>query len=429
MPGGAVEPTVQQIVDSLAGRLGRPVIMEDRALRLIAYSSHDQPVDDVREASILRRRASPEVGRWLTELGVRQSRRPTRVPANLALGMKSRLCVPISWKERVLGHLWLVDPDESMGPDEIALCVQHADQLAVMLHRDSVVSSLATARLTDAVQTLLSSSPNALDAARILEADGDFAAPDGAVVAVIQGATTDPDWTVDIEDALSEALVGQVAVHRRDPALHVVRKDHGVLLIASPSDGPDRLGGLVAALTESVETELRIRCIPASVLVGVGGHRPRLELAAESYREARMAVDAATVLPGMPGLAYWSGLGVNQIVVQLASMGEKPPVLHAGLQALLDSPEAQPMIETLETYLDVAGNAQVTAERLNLHRTSLYYRLQRVEQLANTDLKDGLERLALHLTIKIARMTGDYDGANGYVRRKVGPQPLSTRAG
>jgi len=424
-----VEPTVQQIVDSLAGRLGRPVVMEDRALRLIAYSAHDQPVDEVREASILSRRASPKVTRWLTDLGVGQARRPTRVPANLELGMLSRLCVPIPWKGRVLGHLWLVDADKSMGPDEIALCVQHADQLGVLLHRDGVASSLTAARLTDAVQALLSSASNAVDAARILEADGDFAAPDGVVVAVVQGATTDPDWTVDIEDALAEALVGWVGLRRRDPSLHLVRKDHGVLLIASPSDGPDRLGGLIAALTESVESELRVRGTRASVLVGVGGHRPRLELAAESYREARMAVDAATVLPGMADLAYWSGLGVNQIVVQLASMGEKPPVLHAGLHALLDSPEAQPMIETLETYLDVAGNAQVTAERLNLHRTSLYYRLQRVEQLANTDLKNGLERLALHLTIKIARMTGDYDGANGYVRRRVGPHQLSTRAG
>jgi hypothetical protein len=424
-----VEPTVQQIVDSLAGRLDRPVIMEDRALRLIAYSSHDEPVDDVREASILRRRASPEVSRWLTELGVRQARQPTRVPANPALGMLSRLCVPIPWKGRVLGHLWLVDPDESMRPDEIALCVQHAYQLAVLLHRDSVVSSLSAARLSDAVQTLLSSAPNAIDAARMLEEDGDFTAPEGIVVAVIQGATTDPEWTVDIEEALEEALVGHVGVRRRDPVLHLVRKDHGVLLVASASDGPDRLGGLIGALMESVETEIRARGVPASLLVGVGGHRPRLELAAESYREARMAVEAATVLPGMADLAYWSGLGVNQIVVQLASTGEKPPVLHEGLHALLDSPEAQPMIETLETYLDVAGNAQVTAERLNLHRTSLYYRLQRVEQLANTDLKNGLERLALHLTIKIARMTGEYDGANGYIRRRVGPPHLSKRAG
>jgi hypothetical protein len=67
-----------------------------------------------------------------------------------------------------------------------------------------------------------------------------------------------------------------------------------------------------------------------------------------------------------------------------------------------------PLLETLETYLYVAGNAQLASERLHLHRTSLYYRLQRVEQLARTDLKNGVERLALHLSLKVARMTGEY---------------------
>jgi hypothetical protein len=83
-------------------------------------------------------------------------------------------------------------------------------------------------------------------------------------------------------------------------------------------------------------------------------------------------------------------------------------VPHDGLRRLLDLPEALPLLETLETYLDAAGNAQLTAELLHLHRTSLYYRLQRVERLARTDLKDGVERLALHLSLKVARMTGQY---------------------
>jgi len=55
---------------------------------------------------------------------------------------------------------------------------------------------------------------------------------------------------------------------------------------------------------------------------------------------------------------------------------------------------------------DSEGNAHATAERLQLHRTTLYYRLQRVEQLAGTDLKDGHERLCLHLALKLARLTG-----------------------
>ena len=37
---------------------------------------------------------------------------------------------------------------------------------------------------------------------------------------------------------------------------------------------------------------------------------------------------------------------------------------------------------TLETYLDHAGDVKSTAAELWLHRTSLYYRLRRVEEVA-----------------------------------------------
>ncbi|PWR17265.1 hypothetical protein DKT69_01110 [Micromonospora sicca] len=43
-----------------------------------------------------------------------------------------------------------------------------------------------------------------------------------------------------------------------------------------------------------------------------------------------------------------------------------------------------------------------------MHRTTLYYRLQRVESLADRDLKDGNERLCLHLALKLGRLTGRY---------------------
>lgn len=84
--------------------------------------------------------------------------------------------------------------------------------------------------------------------------------------------------------------------------------------------------------------------------------------------------------------------------------------VHPGLEALLDLPGAAPLLRTLETYLELAGSAQATAEALHLHRTSLYYRLQRVELLAGTDLKNGTERLALHLALKVARIKGRLAG-------------------
>ena len=85
-----------------------------------------------------------------------------------------------------------------------------------------------------------------------------------------------------------------------------------------------------------------------------------------------------------------------------------PAELHPGVERLLADPGNRALLETLETYLDLAGSVVATARTLRLHRTSLYYRLQRVEELAGTDLKSGDERLMLHLSLKLARLAGRY---------------------
>ena len=74
---------------------------------------------------------------------------------------------------------------------------------------------------------------------------------------------------------------------------------------------------------------------------------------------------------------------------------------------LLPTPDG-PVITTLETYLDLAGDAKASAEQLSLHRGTLYYRLQKAERIAGVDLRSGCDRLALHLGFKLARLIGLY---------------------
>jgi len=403
-----VDLSLQQIIDDLAERLGRPTVLEDHTLRLIAYSAHDQAIDDVRETSILRRHATPEVAAWLTDLGVRQARRPVRVPGNRELHMLPRVCIPVVFDQHVLAYLWFIDADGTMGVDEIELCGPWVDQLAVQLHRDQMSGALASARLAEALEAVLSASPGASEAARGLLDAGDFSAPEGAVVAVVQVHPSDLDGSADIERALAEAMAAHQRSARRLPTLSLIRRDHGVVFIASPDDDNTRLNSWVGSLRDTVNAHLDKVDGRLCAVAGIGGHQERLEDAAQSFREARMAVAAATAFSGLGESIHWSRLGVGQVLVKLAMAGEDAPVVHPGLHRLLRSPEALPLVETLEMYLDVAGNVQLTSKRLNLHRTSLYYRLQRVEELAGTDLKDGMERLALHFTLKVARMTGEY---------------------
>ena len=52
---------------------------------------------------------------------------------------------------------------------------------------------------------------------------------------------------------------------------------------------------------------------------------------------------------------------------------------------------------------------QASAKRLHIHRATLYYRLSRIEELTGMSLADGQDRLALHLGVKLGRLTGAID--------------------
>jgi DNA-binding PucR family transcriptional regulator len=67
-------------------------------------------------------------------------------------------------------------------------------------------------------------------------------------------------------------------------------------------------------------------------------------------------------------------------------------------------------VTTLESYLDHACDTKLTAEALFLHRASLYYRLQRVEELTGASLKNGADRLTLHVGLKLAWLLGSHPG-------------------
>ena len=56
---------------------------------------------------------------------------------------------------------------------------------------------------------------------------------------------------------------------------------------------------------------------------------------------------------------------------------------------------------TLEAYLDRAGDAQAAAAALFIHRTTLYHRLRRIERIAGVDLRDGDDRLLLHMALRL----------------------------
>ncbi len=77
-----------------------------------------------------------------------------------------------------------------------------------------------------------------------------------------------------------------------------------------------------------------------------------------------------------------------------------------GLARLAAHDEASPVsyTDTLRTYLDSNMSIAATARALNLHRSSLIDRLERIEQILASDLDDPGERLAIQIVLFSQRM-------------------------
>jgi DNA-binding PucR family transcriptional regulator len=96
-------------------------------------------------------------------------------------------------------------------------------------------------------------------------------------------------------------------------------------------------------------------------------------------------------------------IGVFSVLLRLPRE-ELSEVLPDGLRQLLDSDPRGVLRETLDVYLASGGSIPTAAERLNLHRTSLYYRLRQIEARLGVDLHDGETRQVVHLGVKAAEL-------------------------
>jgi hypothetical protein len=402
---------LQRIVDAVAARAGRPALIEDRRQRLVVYSEHNGQMDDVRRDSILRRQTTPEVIAWFRDAGIMRARKPVRTPACPGLDLLPRVCVPIRHQDLLLGFVWFIDADGDLTDEDIDGVTGPMAELSLALYRENLLGELATQRETEATRTLLVEAADARGhAVSALLADGTVAG-DGPSTALVAQLVPAPGRSVDevARIALEQALVATRRWFGVREALHLVRHDHAVLvlcgdrLISRPS--PDRVG---RRLDEALTTATRGLGSVARTLVGVGQQRPGLADAVHSYDEALQAARVGVQLPGLGRVVSWAGLGVYRVLSRMDPEHLDAAGVHPGLERLLPDSTHQVLLETLEAYLDLAGNIHATAERLRLHRTTLYYRLQRVERLADTDLKDGNERLCLHLALKLSRLTGRY---------------------
>ncbi|WP_224388326.1 CdaR family transcriptional regulator [Pseudonocardia sp. ICBG1293] len=403
------EAGLQEAVDALAERLQRSVAIDDPNIRLLAASRHFGDEDETRIRSVLGRDVDDEVRELVQAQDVWQLTEPARLTLPLP-GVTPRLCVPIRCAGLLLGFLWLIE-DAPLTEEQIADSVEVAETIGLRLYRRDVALERRRARMEVLLRGLVSSDTATRgDALSELREDDLLPEADHVEVAVVgrRAAAHADDDAADVDRALATALA-QAAdqVLRRAPGhstLVWVRRTGLVVLVA----GDQVAGHQVEQVAARVTAELD-RATGGGWTAGTGSHDGGLAEARQAYRHAVIANRAAQHLPEFANVVTWEELGVYGLLAMLTPGDLDISSYPAPLLRLAGHRGARLLLETAETFLDLAGDVQRAAAELHIHRATLYQRLSRIEQLTGLSFANGGDRLTFHLGVKIARLAGTYD--------------------
>jgi sugar diacid utilization regulator len=401
---------LQAIVDRLAARLGRSVAIDDPSVRLIAASRHFGDEDPPRIRVMLSRQADRAMVEHAESCGIFRAEQPVRLPGRPDLDLHPRICVPIRWSRQLLGFLWLIDPDSSLGEVVIGQAVTAAEAASMVLYRRVLLHEHERGRQEALLRDLVSADPAARARAQDEIADSGTLAADGQVAVACVEIVSPAGSTGPAEARAVLGAACEEACRLGPPGRTLIQAEaRRALLLYSAPVPPEAVQQALAALAGQA-----LEALDASghgalhTVAGVGSSQPGLDGCPVSARQAHTAATVARLLDGFGPVATWDSLGVYSLLLQLPQRELSAGLCPPGLLRLVDGDGSGRLLETAETYLDCAGDTARAAEALHIHRTTLHYRLGRIQALSGFDLANGGDRLSLHLGAKLLRLADAY---------------------
>ncbi|MCB0105194.1 MAG: helix-turn-helix domain-containing protein [Caldilineaceae bacterium] len=136
-------------------------------------------------------------------------------------------------------------------------------------------------------------------------------------------------------------------------------------------------------LQQAVQLLIDTLCCGTNVQIsaGIGDYYPGWSALTDSYQDARFALETGCMLLEKGHVYQARDLGLATFVCA-QNRSSKSALADRLLGPLLDKPE---LLQTLETFLAAGLSSSVAAERLQMHRHGLTYRLKKIQELTGLD--------------------------------------------
>lgn len=394
------EQGIPAMTDVIAKLTGKIVVVQDKRLEIKAISVPGSNTLDVEKIveELTQREELPAV---LRNRKAAARARQSHWQQILPIENIGRLVSPIISGDRARGYLSVIGlADELDLLDQQA--VEHgAAAFALEMAKAKAVSEAKKALRGDFLEGLLAGTlpPREIDrlASRL---DHETSTPHA--VMTFTWVRKEAPSLRRLETAVNWAL----STHGRAALVHVYGSAHicifQELRAENDMDSAHELG---RRILEQVRTEFP----KESIIAGMSGPASSLAEWPRIYGEALQAMQLSERLQIQDEVVEFGSLGVYRLLGQL----EDIPTVRAFTRQVIgpliayDERHNSALVQTMDAYFNHHGNISQTAESLFVHRNTLLYRLERIQELTGHDLNQANMRLGLNLALKLWQLRSD----------------------
>ena len=204
---------------------------------------------------------------------------------------------------------------------------------------------------------------------------------------------------------IHKRISGQIRRRIQDnyPGSVVYERENLLSCIICLSKDPTaaRLKTWLGDLGRQMRTEHGIR-----LSIGIGNQCQSLNDYRRGFAEASEALQMGQSLNHDGSVTHFNDLGVYRYLYKIARMDDLRDMYQDQVARIstYDRRKGTDLLDTLETYLECAGNLTKTSERLFVHRNTLIQRLERLQSLCDIDIQDRSNWLTLQVAIKVFKL-------------------------
>lgn len=386
-----------ELINAMARLTGKAVVIQDKRLRVSEYTLQPQLVgfwDDIEQ--FLRK---------LDNLPVEFQDRHRVTEVEQAVLMQAlpipglaRLVAPVVTKGIGRGYLSIIGYDTDIDDIDLLVTEHGAAACALEMAKLKAVSETEKRLRGTFLDRLLIGDVSQQEAIRQGERfEHDMTRVHLALVL---------SWRGDNPPSMRrlETIINSLVEAQRTSALVWQREREREVVVFHTTDGDNPIDYSLK-LAEALSREINRQYPGSRVAIGLG--QPARDISAwrTSYRDAVQARDLAIRLQTDTPL-YIGDLGVYQLILSLNDREKLTDFCERTLGTLVeyDMRQNADLIKTLEAFFNCHGNLSQTAEMLIVHRNTLLYRMNRINDIASIDLNRPETRLALHLALTIRRL-------------------------